>query len=190
MGWRQGGLFCQICSRRECFSLMGAANLPLYRRSVSWFRLDVYWFYLDQSCVKPPVADAFELGKLLLCGLDRPFGVTRGSNDDRALAAAEKLFVPGNFIDETYAITLHLSPSHPTIDDPIGCRSCDPMTPSAEIYRGPHRSPENPNKHGPSESCVDPYQRCLRRAHYEEARPLPRDDGELVKPRTMRRTLC
>src|SRR6516225_9493690 len=56
-------------------------------------------------------------GKLLLRGLDRPLTGARGSNDDRALAAAEKLFVSGNFIDEAHAIARHLFLSHPAIDN-------------------------------------------------------------------------
>src|SRR5271167_789049 len=72
--------------------------------------LDVYWLYFDQGCVNFPVANAFEPGEPLLRGLDRPFKGARGSNDHRALAAAEELFVPGNFIDEAHAIARHLAP--------------------------------------------------------------------------------
>src|SRR6516162_5578650 len=101
------------------FWLIPLFYLSLSRCSVWSFRLDFYWLYLDQSRVNFPIADAFEPGKPLLRGLDRPFGSARRSNDDRALAAAETLFVPGNFVDETHAIARHLSPSHPAINNTI-----------------------------------------------------------------------
>jgi len=62
-----------------------------------------------------PIADALESGEPLFRGLDRPFGSARRADDDRALAAPEELFVPGNFIDERHAIAVHLPPSDPTI---------------------------------------------------------------------------
>src|SRR5271154_6754933 len=74
-----------------------------------------------------PVADAFKPGKPLLRGLDRPFGRARRSNDDRALAAAEKFFVSGYFIDKRHAIARHLSPSHPAMNNLIACRYGAPM---------------------------------------------------------------
>jgi hypothetical protein len=58
-----------------------------------------------------PVADAFEPGEPLLRRLDRPSRTARGSDDDRALAAAEKFIESRNFIDEPHAIARHLSPS-------------------------------------------------------------------------------
>jgi len=58
---------------------------------------------------------AFEPGEPFFRSLDRPFRGARRSNDDRALAAAKKLLISRNFIDETYAIAWHLCPSDPTI---------------------------------------------------------------------------
>jgi hypothetical protein len=69
-----------------------------------------YWLYFNQSCVDFPMADAFEPGEPLFRGLDRPFGTARRTDDDRALAAPDEPFVPGNFIDEMHAIALHLPP--------------------------------------------------------------------------------
>src|SRR5215471_691935 len=57
-----------------------------------------------------PVADTFEPGEPLLRGLDRPFRGARRSNNDGALAATVKPCVPGNFIEETNAVTRHLPP--------------------------------------------------------------------------------
>jgi hypothetical protein len=60
-----------------------------------------------------PVANALELGELLLRRFDRPFSAGRRSNEDRALAAAEKPIVSRDLIHETDAITRHLSSPNP-----------------------------------------------------------------------------
>src|SRR5271166_5740668 len=86
--------------------------LSLGRCGSFWLCLAVYRLYLDQTRVNLPVTDAFEPGKPLLRGFDRPLTGARRSNEDRALAAAEKLFVPGNFVDESHAIVLHPASSH------------------------------------------------------------------------------
>jgi hypothetical protein len=58
-----------------------------------------------------PIANALELGELFLRRFDRQFSVGRRSNDDRPLAAAEKLIVSGDFVHEADAIARHLSSS-------------------------------------------------------------------------------
>jgi hypothetical protein len=71
--------------------------------------LEDYWLYLDQGGMNVPVFDAFKPRELLFRRLDCPFSGGRRMNNNRALAAAKKLIVSRNFIDEAHAIVWHRS---------------------------------------------------------------------------------
>jgi len=55
-----------------------------------------------------PVADAFEPSKFFLCHFFRLFSAGCRGDNDRALAAAKKPIVSGNFIDEANTVARHL----------------------------------------------------------------------------------
>jgi hypothetical protein len=57
--------------------------------------------------MKLPVADAFQPSEPLLRRFDRSFRAVRQSNEDRALAAPENLFVARDLIEEAHAIARH-----------------------------------------------------------------------------------
>jgi hypothetical protein len=92
--------------------LAGRGSGPLSKGRVSGSGSRSYRFYLDKGGMNSPVANAFELGKSLLCRSDRLFSARRRFDDDRSLAAAKELTGSRNFIHETHAIGWHLLASH------------------------------------------------------------------------------
>jgi hypothetical protein len=85
---------------------------PLSKGRVSGSGSRSYRFYLDKGGMNFPVANAFELGKSLLCRFDRLFSARHRFDDDQSLAAAKQPTVSGNFVHETHAIGRHFLASH------------------------------------------------------------------------------
>ena len=76
------------------------------RRSaaITWSLIGVDYAYFDKLRMIVPIANVFEAGKPLFCGLDRPLAAPGGADDYRALTGSYTDIESSVFVQTTYPV--------------------------------------------------------------------------------------